>query len=246
MFTLSDAPEIHSNGFHFKFDRTVEGNLLGYVVPHWCEPADEVRPDGTTIILPAANTYEFGSETLVDLNARLLLFLNKLRKLTLVHNGQSVAYRREDRAEWSTLSCTRDIGSGEQLPEEMHYVREELALPMKDRYSDEKRPGIEQSSVVLAFPVDDTGAASPEPASHVFAFLPIRQMGFRFSIQADFILSSSRKPKPHLPNRQEGEYVRSGFGTGGTCVVNWKRKNDRRPLYAGSLLVRVAVLHGEG
>ena len=33
VFTVSDAPEIHSNNFHFKFDRSVEGNLLGYVVP---------------------------------------------------------------------------------------------------------------------------------------------------------------------------------------------------------------------
>ena len=35
VFTVSDAPEIHSNGFHFRFDRTEAGTLLGYVVPHW-------------------------------------------------------------------------------------------------------------------------------------------------------------------------------------------------------------------
>ncbi len=49
------------------------------------------------------------------------------------------------------------------------------------------------SSVVLAFPVDANGVADPQPASQVFAFLPIRQFGFKFSIQADFILSSSRE-----------------------------------------------------
>ena len=54
VFTVSDAPEIHSNGFHFKFDRTVEGNLLGYVVPHWCDPPAEAEPNCTTIILPAS------------------------------------------------------------------------------------------------------------------------------------------------------------------------------------------------
>lgn len=94
VFTVSDEPEIHSNGFHFKFDRTVKSSLLGHLVPHWCEPSDDVQPDGTTIILPAAKNYEFGADTLIDLDARLLLFLNKLRKLTLFHNGQRLTYRR--------------------------------------------------------------------------------------------------------------------------------------------------------
>ena len=40
VFTVSRAPEIHSNGYHFRFDRTDEANLLGYVVPQWCEQPD--------------------------------------------------------------------------------------------------------------------------------------------------------------------------------------------------------------
>lgn len=47
--------------------------------------------------------------------------------------------------------------------------------------------------MVLAIPVDATGAADPQPTSQVFAFLPIRPFGFKFSIQADFILNSSRE-----------------------------------------------------
>lgn len=224
VFTVSDAPEIHSNGFHFKFDRTVEGNLLGYVVPHWCEPPADVQPDCTTIILPAAKTYEFGPDTLVDLDARLLLFLNKLRQLTLVHNGQRVTYRRGDRAEFSTLSATRDVEPGEPQSDEMHYVRAELTFPMKDRFADEKRPGIERSTVVLAFPVDATGAAKPEPTSHVFAFLPIRQMGFKFSIQADFILSSSREEV--LTDRPWNQLLRAGVAAVFSSAVESFKKSE--------------------
>ena len=194
VFTVSDAPEIHSNGFHFKFDRTVAGNLLGYVVPHWCEPTEDAPPACTTIILPAAKTYEFGAETLVDLDARLLLFLNKLRQLTLDHDGRRVTYRREDKGEVSSLTAERESGEGELIAEELRYVRSSLTLSMKDQFADEKRPDIERSTVVLAFPVDESGAAKPDPASHVFAFLPIRQMGFKFPIQGDFILNSSREP----------------------------------------------------
>ena len=146
VFTVSDAPEIHSNGFHFKFDRTVEGNLLGYVVPHWCEPTADVRPDCTTIILPAAKTYEFGADTLANLDACLLLFLNKLRQLTLLSNGQRVTFHRTDKGELSTLSALSESDEGELVTEETHYVRAELTFPMKGQFSDEKRPGIDQSN----------------------------------------------------------------------------------------------------
>lgn len=193
VFTVSNAPEIHSNGFHFRFDRTDERNLLGYVVPHWCEPPAHVQSDCTTIILPAATNYEFSAETLVDLDARLLLFLHKLRQLTLEQNNEYVTYRRQDKHGVSHLIAERRTEEGNVVAEEMRYVRVSLEFPMKDQFADVKRPGIERSTVVLAFPVDETGAAKPEPASYLFAFLPVRQMGFRFPIQADFILNSSRE-----------------------------------------------------
>ncbi|UVM07111.1 DUF3883 domain-containing protein [Pseudomonas laurylsulfatiphila] len=208
VFTVSDAPEIHSNGFHFKFDRTVEGNLLGYVVPHWCEPPADALPDCTTIVLPAAKNYEFDADTLVDLDARLLLFLNKLCQLTLVLNGQRVTYSREDKDQLSTLSAIRDSEGNEPLSEKMHYVRAATTFIGMDQFADDKRPGTEQSTVVLAFPVDAEGAAKPEPNSHVFAFLPVRQMGFKFSIQADFILSSSREEI--LTDRPWNQALRNG------------------------------------
>lgn len=53
VFTVSNAPEIHSNGFHFRFNRTDESNLLGYMVPEWCDPPTDVPTDRTAIALPA-------------------------------------------------------------------------------------------------------------------------------------------------------------------------------------------------
>lgn len=35
VFKVTDSPEIHSNGYHFKFDITNPEDSLGYVVPHW-------------------------------------------------------------------------------------------------------------------------------------------------------------------------------------------------------------------
>lgn len=208
VFTVSNAPEIHSNGFHFRFDRTNEHNLLGYVVPHWCEPPAEVQLDCTTIILPAAPTYTFDADTLVDLDARLLLFLNKLRELTLEQEGRHLTYHRQDEEGVSRLTAKHESPEGEPVSEEMRYVRASLTLTMKNQFADEKRPEIKQSTVVLAFPIDATGAAKPEPASYIFAFLPIRQMGFKFPIQADFILNSSREEV--LIDRPWNQALRAG------------------------------------
>ena len=33
VFRVTDAPEIHSNGFHIKFDASSGSN--GYILPHW-------------------------------------------------------------------------------------------------------------------------------------------------------------------------------------------------------------------
>lgn len=193
VFTVSNAPEIHSNGFHFKFDRTDEANLLGYVVPHWCPPPEGLRADCTTIILPAAAGYAFDDSTLAELDARLLLFLNKLSQLTLVQGDKRSVYKRTELNGASYLTSATVVATGQPTLEEHRYVRVSRTFDIENKFADEKRKGIHHSTVVLAFPVDDGGAAKPEPNSNVFAFLPIRQMGFRFPIQADFILSSSRE-----------------------------------------------------
>jgi hypothetical protein len=211
VFTVSNAPEIHSNKFHFRFDRTDERNLLGYVVPHWCEAPEGTPSDCTTIILPAGNDYQFGPDTLVDLDARLLLFLNKLRQLTLAHGGKRVTYRRHDHANISHLTAEHISEVGQLTTDETRYIRTEITFPMKDSYADVKRPNVERATVVLAFPVGDDGAAKPDPLSNVFAFLPVRQMGFKFAIQSDFILSSSREEI--LTDRSWNKLLRAGVAS---------------------------------
>ena len=224
VFTVSDAPEIHSNGFHFRFDRTDERNLLGYVVPNWCGPTEEAQPNLTTIILPAGKDYQFGPETLVDLDARLLLFLNKLRQLTLAQGGRRVTYRRSDKGDVSHLTSEEVSEGGGASTVEAQYIRAEMNFLMKEPFSDEKRPGIERSKVVLAFPIDEAGAAKPDLTSHVFAFLPVRKMGFKFAIQADFILSASREEISVDKRWNQG--LRGGIATVFLHAVELFKKTD--------------------
>lgn len=192
VFTVSNSPEIHSNGYHFRFDRSSEANLLGYVVPIWCAVVSETQDDTTTIILPAKPGFEFTSDTVEELNSTLLLFLSKIRELKLEHANATVIYRRQDVDGLSLLSTYSERPNSAELVESIRFVRVATPLPMED-VPDDKRPDFETSPVVLAFPVDANGVAMPQSASQVFAFLPVREFGFKFSIQADFILSSSRE-----------------------------------------------------
>jgi hypothetical protein len=223
VFTVSNAPEIHSNGFHFRFDRTNKGDLLGYVVPHWCKPTKEAKSNATTIILPAADDFEYSQETLEGLDARILLFLSKIRRITLHRDDETVTYQRRDEETLSYLSTLRERPKTEPQNEERHFVRVSVKFKM-DNVLDEKRPDAPLSSVVLAFPVDRKGVASPEPSSQVFAFLPIRQVGIKFSIQADFILSSSREDI--LTDRAWNKYLRDAIAVAFKIAVATFKKTD--------------------
>ena len=35
VFRVTDTPEVHSNGYHIKFD--VNSGPMGYILPHWLE-----------------------------------------------------------------------------------------------------------------------------------------------------------------------------------------------------------------
>ena len=192
VFTVSNAPEVHSSGYHFRFNKTDKDNLLGYVVPEWLDQSEYVFNDGTTIILPAKPDQNFGSEIFEGLNSELLLFLTKLREMEILQNGRSTIFKRVDDASFSDLANIVVEADGRVHSEESRFLRHSMPVSMHDA-SDEKRSDMDVSYVVLAFPVDPNGNASPQSNSQVFAFLPIRQFGFKFSIQADFILNSSRE-----------------------------------------------------
>lgn len=192
VFQVSDSPQIHSNGFHFRFDMSNPDEHLGYVVPHWAEPEPWVQATGTTIILPAKAGESFGESVLAELDARLLLFLRNLRRIELRRPHGRASFERSDVANVVQLTIEEIVGGGPTERTEKHYVRVAHAVDMSEA-QDAKRPKALDSEVVLAFPVDSEGKAVAEPHCATFAFLPIRQAGFRFHVQADFLLSSARE-----------------------------------------------------
>lgn len=64
-----------------------------------------------------------------------------------------------------------------------HFLRVATTVSMAEA-PDEKRPQIGESEIILAFPIDDAGKAIATADCATFAFLPIRDFGFRFCVQA--------------------------------------------------------------
>ena len=192
VFTVSDAPEIHSNGYHFKFDRTVKDKPLGFVIPYWVDDTRDAVDSQTVIVLPAPKDEKFDGSKLHSLDPYLLLFLRKLRIIEVHEKDLVNSFFRSDKAGISELTLSKNKRSGEVTLEKKHYLRISCIVQM-DSVQEEKRPGIDKTEIVLAFPISELFEAQPDiKRSKIYAFLPIRQAGFRFSIQADFLLNASR------------------------------------------------------
>jgi hypothetical protein len=189
VFKVTDAPEVHSNGYHFQFDRSNPEELLGYVVPHWKTPTVPVADDVTTLVLPARPGKPFPNELLNDLNATLLLFLKQLRRLTVNSATATIEYVREDSGPITTLTTAQ---SGGQSPTQSRFFRTSTTCDMSS-LSEPKREKVKSTELVLAFPLSADLKAAPDASSPTYAFLPIREFGFPFCIQADFVLISSRE-----------------------------------------------------
>jgi len=193
VFAISSLPEIHSNDFHFRFDTTAD-DLLGYVVPIWLDGFE--RQEGTKIALPAKLNHPFTPSTLSELSAQLLLFLRKLRRLEVRNTISQSAFiaERMDQGHRLTLTSTsRSLSNGAaQKRIVAGYLRVEHNVPTGG-LEEEKRPDIQQTQVILAFPLNEDGTARADMTHPVFAYLPVRDVGFKFVVQADFLLSSSRE-----------------------------------------------------
>lgn len=192
VFAISDRPEIHSNDFHFRFDTTA-GDLLGYVVPIWL--AHYERQPGTRIVLPAKLNGAFTPSTLSELSAQLLLFLRKLRRLEVrnaISQSALVAERMDQGHRLTLTSTDHSLSNGAQKHTVATYLSVEHIVPTGDLH-EQKRPDIQETQIILAFPLSEDGTARANSTHPVFAYLPVRDVGFKFVLQADFLLSSSRE-----------------------------------------------------
>ncbi|XP_039595107.1 protein NO VEIN [Polypterus senegalus] len=193
VFKVTDCPEIHSNGFHICFDKT--SGPMGYILPHWLEneksltmeiPELQVKSWTTKIVLPLRLENQNMQNLFHDVHPSLLLFLHRLRSLSIVNQIEN-----------RIMSITRKDVDHNVL-EIQHSDGYERWLVVKRMLSANKiKSNVDCTEVALAFKMNNTDEAygprvQPEKQP-VFAFLPLRNFGFRFIIQGDFDIPSSRE-----------------------------------------------------
>ncbi|WOL09515.1 hypothetical protein Cni_G18268 [Canna indica] len=199
VFRVTDAPEIHSNGFHVKFDIT-EGQI-GFILPTIVSPCDinmfreDLQTDltswNTCIILPFRS--KLAKETTMssiismfsDLHPSLLLFLHRLRCIRFMNvlNNTSLLLRREI------------MGNGIV---KVSHGSETLSwlVVSKKLEANVTRPGVQNTEIAVAFTLQESEFGEYRPIlsqQPAFAFLPLRNYGLKFILQGDFILPSSRE-----------------------------------------------------
>ncbi|XP_035259283.1 protein NO VEIN isoform X1 [Anguilla anguilla] len=191
VFKVTDCPEINSNGFHICFDKN--SGPMGYILPHWLEEERPVCTDllelkqhswSTKISLPLRSESYQTRNLFHDVHPSLLLFLHRLRSITIVNQND----KRQ-------VSMTRRDLSHNIL-EVQHTDGVERWLVVKRMLSPRMiKEGVESTELALAFKLtDSTSEMNIQPEKQpVFAFLPLRSFGFRFIIQGDFDIPSSRE-----------------------------------------------------
>ncbi|XP_059167842.1 uncharacterized protein LOC131949848 [Physella acuta] len=201
VFRVTMRPEVHSNGYHIYFD--VNSGPMGYILPHWSDDSKQGDTDKQTcdfrwqtkIILPWTEEIRQQIRTHAarfnDIKPSLLLFLHRLKKITIDNKVEGA----------ETFMVRKDLPNGEIHISHNHGTDKWFVLKKVLDTSDmslQAKSGaeVECTEIALAFPLKNTSAINSQvkyEMQPVFAFLPLRSFGFRFIIQGDFDVPSSRE-----------------------------------------------------
>ncbi|KAK1591130.1 hypothetical protein Q3G72_002764 [Acer saccharum] len=196
VFRVTDAPEIHSNGFHVKFD--ISEGQIGFVLPTVVSPCniamlsrmaskDPILLDNscwnTCIRLPFRSKLSEGIiisnivAMFSDLHPSLLLFLRRLQCIVFRNmlNDSLIVMRKEM------------VGNG--------IIKVSCGEEKMTWFVASKKLQAETTEIAIAFTLQETNGnycplLDQQP---VFAFLPLRTYGLKFILQGDFVLPSSRE-----------------------------------------------------
>ncbi|TCD66329.1 hypothetical protein EIP91_001478 [Steccherinum ochraceum] len=184
VFKIADVVYVLSRDFTFYFNRDSE---LGMITPIWTRD-HQVRKGWTTFRLKLSDSNVRHMKThLSQIQPSLLLFLRRLRQVEVVVAGRRRTFFRE--ASQSDKDIVLKAVEGSQVEFHRFLVLKHQVSTYTD---DAKRFGISTSQLVLAFPLTmDEKPVIMDQA--VYAFLPLRNFGFKFLIQGDFLTPSSRE-----------------------------------------------------
>lgn len=217
VFKIAQKVHIQSGPFSFAFSHTREDDDdgLGMVTPYY-ENAEElpkgsVRTRMALTLLESTKFEELASEFRA-IPDTFLMFLSQLQRLSIelyqpdhIHTATQYSKRetRENGLYTTFLAKTTRKGMEVSTLEQKYYtMKSDLHdLPFDEARKDKEGKSIDRATVILAFPVDE----HDEPVlkrQYTYAFLPLRRVGFKFLIQADFVTQANREDVVHSQRNQ--------------------------------------------
>ena len=193
VFSVTDEPAIRSRGYSFCFKNyETESHGKNMLLPHWLDEdhvwtfdelhdhedaGDDVASKWTTTIMLPFKSDAIDASKFNSIQPSLLLFLNKLRSITVTSEIEQRVMQRSDREDGTVEILHTD---GQDL-----YLVSSKELQIDTIRRNEKATA---TRLECAFPLDKNQVQRP-----VYAFLPVASYGLRFIVQGDFIVSSSRE-----------------------------------------------------
>ncbi len=201
---ITDRPEIYSNGFQFKFDRTHWADPSSspwHVIPIWIdEPSEPVDASRTTFVIPFREPTD--ASRIVDeikkIRLELYLFLRWLRTIEIADETSGEHWTLENLGEnQEGVSTLKSDGEERRFK----FFRRKVEVPdwvKDDRLTQEYRANVTQREIAIGFALDENGNLAPNEAGAmyggVYSFLPLGEAksGAKFPIQADFLVQPGR------------------------------------------------------
>lgn len=204
-FKVTDSPHIFSGEFHFKFDKNAwetPDEVPWQIIPLPVETLPEhIEPAQTTFYLPFRDekSYEETRNEFKNLGLHLYLFLNWLKKITIIDEDADETTILENLGEENGIITLARNGEEERylmfrrICEVPRYVAEdEITI-------NAKRSNVKQREITAAFKVDENtnliSLASAAAHGGIYSFLPLgeEKSGAKFLMQADFIVVPGRE-----------------------------------------------------
>ncbi len=194
VFAVSPTPHIFSNGYHFSFKDRDELTGLGYIIPYPIdiipyEIEEKLAEYTTCILLPlrsgnSEKTYQKIAKELKELDASILLFLNKLTAISVLVDGSLTHYEKSVEEKKTSVTVKQPNGITTR-----RYHVEKRAVIVPEDLNEEKRAKVTLRYITLAFPLDHYSTQC-----RLYAYLPTElDTGLPFLVNADFLLPASRE-----------------------------------------------------
>jgi len=203
VFMIANKVQIYSNGFQFGFNYD-ESNPVTMIIPEWIdEIPDFVDPTQTNIVLYLKPEIRNEiSKYIEEIHPSLLLFLRKLKVIEVEEKDENKVKRME-------------LHEKDGIVEVIYNERKSYWKVIKKLFEvpqdidEERRRDVSETEVILAFPLKEDHSPDTSNEQFIFAYLPIRKYGFKFIIQADFLLPITREDI--IKDNKWNEWLRDSF-----------------------------------